>query len=149
MSQVDLSHLLGKSIGEVEKPKPFPMGHYGWVIASFSIVESTKKKTPGVEFVCKMTEAKDDVDQDELALVKNASERSQKLTFWLTEDSLWRLKEFCVLLGITSEDDDRPLGEILPEATSQQFVARIVHETIEGTTDVIAKLDDRSIAADE
>ena len=144
----DLSHLLGKKLGEVEKPKQFPVGHYSWLIKSFSIVESSKKKTPGIEFLCNMVEAKDDVDEDELALVKNANSRDNKLTMWLTEDSLWRVKEFMISLGISTEDDDRTLEEILPEAVGQTFVAPIRHETMEGSSDVIAKINDNSLTAD-
>src|SRR5690554_6320150 len=149
MSQVGLPHLHDKSIGEVAQPRPLPTGRYGWVIAGRCNPHYTRVQHTDAGFVPKFTEGTDNVDQGASASAIHGTERRPKLTVRPTEDSLGRLKEFCGLLGITSEDDDRPLGETLPEATSQQFVARIVHETIEGTTDVIAKLDDRSIAADE
>ena len=144
---IDLSHLLGKKTSDIEKPKPFPVGHYTWVISTFGIVTSSQKKTPGIELECKMVTPMDDVDTDELAEVKNVSERKQKLTLWLTEDSLWRVKEFFEILGI--QDDEKTLEELLPEVVSQTFVAAIKHEPIEGSSDVIAKIDDRTVQAAE
>lgn len=143
----NLSHLLGKKTGDVEKPKPFPIGHYLWNITAYGIVESSKKKTPGIEFQVKMVEPMDDVDEDDLGLVKNPHERQKRLTFWLTEDSLWRLKDFLIALGVN--DDDKTLEELLPETVGEQFIAGIVHETIEGQEDPIDKLNDNSVSAPE
>lgn len=143
----DLSHLLGKKSSEVEKPKPFPVGHYVWMISEFAIVESSKKKTPGVEFTVQMVEPMDDVDQDELALVKDPTQKKKRLTVWITEDSLWRLTEILETLGVA--DEDRTLEELIPECVGQQFVASIMHEAMEGSTDVFDKINDRSISAVE
>lgn len=143
----NLDHLLGKKVNEVEKPKSFPIGHYIWTLTAFEIMESSKKKTPGIEYKVKMIEPMDDVDEDELALVKNPREKEKKLTFWLTEDSLWRFTDFLETLGVS--DEDKTLEELIPETVSCQFLAAIRHETIEGSTDVIDKIDDRSISAVE
>jgi len=142
----DLSHLLGKKTSDIEKPKPFPIGHYLWTIAGFEIVESSQKKTPGVQLDCRMTEPQSDVDEDELAEVKNANERKQRMTFWITEDSLWRLKEFTEVVGVA--DDDKTLEEILPELTGCSFIAPIVHEVPQGSTDPIAKINENQVTAD-
>ncbi len=143
----DLSHLLGKKQTEVEKPKPFPVGHFRFVINSFGIVESSKKKTPGIEHIVRMVDPMDDVDEDELAQVKNPKERNIKLTFYLTEDSLWRYTEFLETLGI--HDEDKTIEELIPETVGCTFIAPIRHETIEGSTDVISKINDNAISADE
>jgi hypothetical protein len=145
----DLSHLLGKKTNEIEKPKPMPIGHYSFVTKSFQIVESAKKKTPGVEYLCNMVEPKDDVDEELLTAVKNPNQKDMKLTFWLTEDSLFRLKDFLTVLGITNEDDDRTLEEILPESVGQTFISAIKHETMEGQEDPFAKINDMILIADE
>ena len=143
----NLSHLLGKKSSEIEKPKPFPVGHYLWVVTSFAIIESSKKKTPGIEFELKMLEAKDDVDEDELALVKNPNERKKRMQVWITEDSLWRLTELLVTFGV--DDPERTLEELIPETVGCQFVAAIMHEPIEGTVDVFDKINEKSITAAE
>ncbi|WP_417436446.1 hypothetical protein [Idiomarina abyssalis] len=143
----DLSHLLGKKSTEVEKPKPFPVGHYVWLISEFAIVESSKKKTPGLELTARMVEPLDDVDQEELATVKEPTKRNKKLTIWITEDSLWRLTEFLETLGV--QDEDRTLEELIPEVVGQQFIAAIQHEAIEGSTDVFDKINDRTVSAVE
>lgn len=144
----DLSALLGKRANEVEKPKPFPVGHYTWMIKSHAIVESSKKQTPGVEFIVNMLEAKEDVDEDLLAGVKDPMKRNQKLTFWITEDSLWRLTEFLGVLGLDVEGD-QTLEELIPETTGNSFVAAIMHEVMQESGDAIAKIKESSIQADE
>lgn len=145
----DLSHLLGKKASDVEKPKPFPVGHYLWTVTGFEVVESSKKKTPGIQFDTQMTEPMDDVDEDELAAVKEPTKRKQRLTFWVTEDSLWRLKEFLTTLGVAEEDDERSIEEMIPECQGATFIARIQHETMQDSSDIIAKIDDRSISKPE
>lgn len=143
----DLSHLLGTKAGDVKKPKPFPVGHYLWAVNGFAVVESSKKKTPGIEFEVKMLEPMDDVDQEELAEVKNANERKKRLTFWITEDSLWRLTDFLDVLGVN--DPERTIEELIPETVGCQFIAAIQHEPIEGSTDVRDVINDNSVSAPE
>ena len=91
---VDLSALLSVKAAAVEKPKPLPTGHYGWLVGGFEAVKSSKKGTPGIEFKVTPFEAKDDVDQDELAMVKDPFTKPRRITFWLTEESLFMLTSF-------------------------------------------------------
>lgn len=144
---VDLSNLLGKRSDEIEKPKPLPIGNYGWLIKSHEIVESSQKKTPGVQFTVQPFEAKDDVDEDLLAEVKEPFKKQMKLTFWITEDSLWRLNDFLQMLELGGNGET--LEELIPETTGQQFVAKVKHEQMQDGNDFIPRIDDRSIQAYE
>lgn len=144
----DLSNFLGKRTDEVEKPKPLPVGNYGWLIQGHEITESSQKKTPGVKFFFQPFEAKDDVDEDLLAEVKEPFKRKMAHTFWLTEDSLWRLNEF-VKMVLGSDAEGKTLEEAIPETTGQQFIAAIRHEATQEGDDVIARLNDNSFQAYE
>lgn len=139
---IDVSNLLGKRTSEIEKPKPLPIGNYGWLIKGHEIVESSQKKTPGVQFTVQPFEAKDDVDEDLLAEVKDPFQRNMRMTFWITEDSLWRLKEFLEMLGLGGNDES--LEELIPETTGQQFIAKVRHEPSQDGKDQIPKVDDNS-----
>ena len=147
MSNVDLSALLSKKSGEIEKPKPLPPGHYGWNVGKHEATTSAKKGTPGIVFYVTPFEAKEDVDQDLLAEVKEPVKKERKLTFWLTEDSLFRLTDFLKVLGV--DDPDKELIELLPETMGTQFIAPIKHEMRQDSDDVMAILNDNAIAAYE
>ena len=71
---VDFTSLLEKKLDDVEAPALLPQGSYVMTIAGYRTGESAKKKTPYVEFDLKISSAMDDVDQEELAKVKNQAE---------------------------------------------------------------------------
>lgn len=142
----DLSNLLSKKADEIEKPKPLPVGHYGWLVGAYKAVTSAKKGTPGLEFEVTPFEAKDDVDQELLAEVKEPFKRARRLTFWLTEDSLYRLVDFLRILGIDTEGKE--IVEILPDTQSTQFIAPIKHE-MGDNGEVFPRLDDSKLSAYE
>ena len=144
---INVSDLLGKRSDEVEKPKPLPVGNYAFLVKGHEIVESSQKKTPGVQFTVQPFEAKDDVDEDLLAEVKEPFKKNLKMTIWITEDSLWRLKEFIQVLGI--EGEGRTLEELIPETTGQQFIAPIRHETMQNSDDIMARINDSGLQAYE
>lgn len=145
---VDLSQLLARKADEIEKPSPMPVGHYGFTVMKYEAVESGQKKTPGVEFTVVPFESKEDVDADELAKVKDPFKRNMRLTFWITEDSLFRLKDFFVKLGM--DVAGREMGELVAEAIGQQFIAAVVHEqSTRNPEEVFANINDNSVAAYE
>ena len=146
MSTVDLSALLSKKADEIEKPKTMPAGHYGWNVGAHKPVQSAKKGTPGIEFEVTPFEAKDDVDPELLAEVKEPFKKARRITFWITEDSLFRLVDFIRLLGIDTEGKE--LIELLPETMGCQFIAPLKHE-MRDNGDMIAVLNDNSISAYE
>lgn len=146
MSNVDLSALLAQKADTIEKPKPLPTGHYGWMVGSFEPVTSSKKGTPGIEFQVTPYEAKDDVDQDELAKVKDPFKKARRLTFWLTEDSLFMLTSFFEKLGL--DMTDKSISELLPETQTCQFTAPIVHQ-MRDNGDMMAVLNENAITAAE
>ena len=96
--------ILDRAPSDVEKPKPAPVGSYTTsIVGQPRFDKSSKKQTEFVEFTHKLISAGDDVDADELKQYlgdRKLSEVTMKNTYYLTEGSIWRLKEFLEHCGI-------------------------------------------------
>lgn len=130
--------LLDRAPSEVERPKPMPEGQYLWVVSGLPRYDkSSKKQTEFVEFTLKAVQAGTDVDQDELAEMGGIADKTTKATFYLTEGSLWRLKEFLEHCGIEEGDSLRAMIE---ETMNCQVVGFIKHEASNDGESVFARL---------
>lgn len=109
--------ILDRAPADVEKPKPAPIGSYKTqIVGQPRFDKSSKKQTEFVEFTHKLISAGEDVDEADLeayltpldpALPKRKlSEVTMKNTYYLTEASLWRLKEFLEHCGIDMDAVD-------------------------------------------
>ena len=116
------SAILDTQMSEVERPKPIPVGHYiAMVDGRYKQDVSAQKQTPYVEFQMKLIKALDDVDADDLkaALTKPSGQstplnaKSLRNTYYLTEDSLFRLKDFLEDLGL--DVNGKTFSELLDE----------------------------------
>lgn len=127
MAEQTFGAILDKPSNEIERPKPLPVGSYLCVIAGLPKMDkSTKKQTEYVEFTANILQALDDVDKEELDAVGGIQGKQVTLTFYLTEKSAYRLKEFMIEdLQIDEMDTLRPM---LDQTQGRQFVANIVHE---------------------
>lgn len=119
---VDFAQLLDTQASSAERPKPKPEGDYTLLVTGHEMVESQKKGTPGVQFSFKYVMAHDNVDQAALADV-DLSKGSLRDTFWLTDDSMYRLSEFIKKCGVDA--GERTFGELLPETTNCEIVAAV------------------------
>lgn len=117
----DFSSLLNINADDVKAPVPLPAGTYLLLVLGYEFVESGKKKTPGVQINFAVREAID-VAGD---LPDKLSEKKARDTFWITEDSVFRLKEFIENCGIATSG--RNLSELLPDLTNQTVVGQMVH----------------------
>lgn len=121
--------LLGAKASQIEKPKPTPPGTYNAVINGWEPVESSQKKTPGVKITFNLRAPLDDVDTDALEAfggVNEIQKRRVSTTFWITDDSTYRLKEF--LEGPCKiEGGDRSLSEMLAEIRGAAVNVVLVH----------------------
>lgn len=122
---VDFTELLNKKADDVEKPATTPAGSYLMTIVGFSTGESQNKKTPYVEIETKIIAPQDDVDMEEYAKVKNPQDRSFKTKFFITEDSLFRLKDFLAKAGF--ETEGKSFSEMLNEIAGHQIVGVVSH----------------------
>lgn len=122
---VDFTNLLSKSADNVERPEPLPQGSYVTTITAYRTIESGQKKTPGVEFDLQIFAPGEDINMEEYAKVKNPQERVLKTQFWLTEDSMFRLKEFLEKAGF--ETAGRTFADMLAEVAGHQIIAIVSH----------------------
>lgn len=132
---VDFTSLLDKRLDDVEAPALLPQGSYIMTIAGYRTGESAKKKTPYVEFDLKISSAMDDVDQEELAKVKNLQDKTLKTQFYLNEDALFRLKDFCKKTGVPIEG--KSFTEILSEIAGAQLIGIVNHRVNPENTDQV------------
>lgn len=101
-----------------------PAGNYLFTIKSHTFGKSRQKQTPEVQFTVIPTNPLPDVNQEELAAVKNWQTREMRVTFWFTDDALWRLDKFLLDCGI---QDKLPREETIPMTTGRQFVGTVSH----------------------
>lgn len=147
MANPNFAGILYRQAGDVERPKPLPIGPYIWKVKGLpEYGESNTKKTPYVEFTCIPLQATDEVDVEALeeALTRKSGKKQladmvQKLTFYLTEDALWRLKEFLKdTLGI--EEGDKTLAAMIDEAPNCEFIGEIRHTPTKDGKGVFANI---------
>ncbi len=144
-TNTSFSELLNKAPSEVERPKPLPTGTYNTMIEGLPRYDkSSKKQTQFVEFTHKMLSAGDDVDPDNLKEVLNGKplqEIRMKNTFYLTENSLWRLKDFLGHLGYDVDASDVTLQEMVEDTAGKQVAVFIKHEPSQDGTSIFARID--------
>jgi hypothetical protein len=111
--------------------------------------KSTKKGTPFSEYTIQLLEALDDVDGDALkewltkgdGVVQPLREKSMRLTFYHTPDSLWRLEKFLKDLGLEPEDDDESIGDVEQKTPGRQCVVHVKHSPSDDGETMFANID--------
>lgn len=139
--------ILNKPAAEIDRPKPLPVGTYQWLVTGLPRFDKSKEKqTPFYEFAVKCQAALDDVDEESLAnwAEKANGERRQltdfttRLTFYITEDSIYRLQEFLEHCGI--DLDDKSIAQAVEETPNSSFIATIVHSPSKDGSTVYANI---------
>lgn len=134
MANPDFAGILNRQSGDVERPKPLPIGEYAFKIKGLpNFDKSSKKGTPYVEFTCIPVQAQESVNEEDLeesltrkSGKKQLSDMVQKLTFYLTDDALFRLKEFMVN-DLKIEEGDKTLQAMIEETANAEFIGTIKH----------------------
>lgn len=150
MASPNFSSLLNKPIGEIKRPVVLPEGTYFGVISNYELVESGKKKTPGVQFLGRLSHAADDVElvDDEGNPIEVAEKPFPRrgTTFWISENSLFMLADF--LKGLNIDLEGSTLTQALPQTIGQSVKLDIARVTVESDTgDVRYANDVRSMSA--
>ena len=125
---VDFNQLLAGKVGDTELPKPLPVGTFRAVIRNHEIVESSQKKTKGVQFNFTATEAQEDVDAEALASygVDKLGKARLKDTFWLTEEAMSRLRGF-LEKTLKLDCSSQSYSEALAQTTGLEVFLSIKH----------------------
>lgn len=139
-NNVDFSAILNKKANEVEAPASFPVGSYDLVVLQYSTGVSSKQQTPFIEFEFGVQNPREDVDMDEYNKIKNPSEKHLKAQFYLTDGSLFRLKDFLKTCGLDVECD-RSLAEILPESIGCSVIGLLKKELSQDGTKEFTRLN--------
>jgi len=134
MAEATFGSILDKPATDVERPKPLPQGIYHCVVdGQYREGTSSKKGTEFIEYTLKPVAAVE-VNDDELKAsltgangsVKALTDKRLRLTFYLTEDSLFRLRDFLVNdLQITQ--GKKHIRQLIGEAQNRQVLVQVKH----------------------
>jgi hypothetical protein len=131
----------------VERPKPLPAGTYAAIVRGMpEHGVSAQKKTPFVKFTYALTDAFDDVDEDELTAlltdkdgkVQPITEKSIKDTYYTTPDSLFRLTDALESMGI--DLTNKTIRAALDETPNCSINVVVSHRTPEGSDQIFAEV---------
>lgn len=140
MANQDFSSILSKAPSDVERPKPLPVGTYTCVVRGQpQFDKSSKKQTPYVKFTYGILSAGDDVDPDELKAYGPIRDKTLDDTYYLTENSLWRLKEMLTSAGL-EEGEYETMQEMVEATPGKQLLIQIKHEASQDGQAVFAKV---------
>lgn len=130
--------LLDKPASDVERPKPLPQGSYHCIVKGLPRFDkSSKKQTEFVEFTLAPTAAGEDVDAEELAAMGGLANKTIRATYYITEDSLWRLKAFLEHCKI---EENGSLRQMIDETPNTEVIAYLKHEASNDGESVFATL---------
>lgn len=129
----NIAALLDRAPSDVERPKPLPIGGYHCILKGVAEHgKSSKKGTPFVKFNLQPTSPMEDVDEEALTdWMQRPDGTSRTLadavidgTFYLTEGSLFMLKDFLEHTGAEGET----LRAQIDGAQNSEVIAYIKHE---------------------
>jgi len=130
--------LLDKPASDVERPKPLPQGSYHCIVKGLPRFDKYSKKfTEFVEFTLQPTAAGEDVDEEDLAAMGGIANKTIRATYYITEDALWRLKDFLSHCGI---EEDGSLRNMIDQTPNCEVIAFIKHRASEDGQSVFAEL---------
>lgn len=131
--------LLSRPAASIERPKPLPVGTYLATVGSHRFDKSAKKGTDFVEFELNIVQPQEDVDAEALVAFGSVTGKKQRLTFYVTEDSLWRLTEFLKTLDLVA-DETSSIEELLPQTANRPVLAKIKHTPSENGEVIYAEI---------
>ncbi len=107
---------------EIKAPEPIPPGPYKVRVASYEFTKAGQKQNDCIVFTLNLLEPGDEVDPARLAAAEEDRKRAKpKHTIYITEASLWVLKEF--LTDVLKIDEKDSLEEMVPETVGKEFIA--------------------------
>lgn len=133
---VSFADLAQTKVGQVERPKLYPIGKYRGVITGPAKEHKARSGNFALRFPWRVVEM---VEGDEEALAEMGgvkADREEKLDFWMSPDARYRFTEFASSLGVGN--DDMNLIE-LAEAVSgsgNTFLIDLTHRQDEEKPDV-------------
>lgn len=136
----NFSSILDEAPTEVVVPPPLPIGSYIAVVQGLPRIDkSAKKGTEFTEFTLRPISANEDVDQEQLEAAGGFEGKTYKLTFYHTEDAIYRLDQFHEHCGI---DLSNPLSRRRrsEEVVNAEVGIFITHSTSQDGTRIYANI---------
>lgn len=127
----DFASLLEKKVEETERATPLPNGSYKVVATRHETGESSKKKTPYTRIFFKIEEPLGDVDLEELKKVKKVTEKERFDDFYMTEDAMFRLREFLEQTLKLRVGGGRTFKDALSEIPGKRAIVVMKQELLE------------------
>jgi len=150
MTEVNFNALLSVQIDSVERPKNFPVGHYESLVASYEFGKSSQKETPYARFQIKLLGPSEDVDEDLFEAAGGMEALRERkpvpMTFYLTKDALYRLREF-LENGLALSCSGRNFDEVIPESANVPLTVHVSHRAGQKEGEFYMDLDDYMKAA--
>jgi hypothetical protein len=125
----DFRQLLSTPMDEIKRPPPIPPGTYHGVVSSHEFRESSKKKTAYVQYNLALISPGEDVETsafNDAVGVLELSKRNFNVSFYLTDQAKYRVKEFLESLGV--QTTGRSLGECVPEALNARVLVTVTQQ---------------------
>jgi hypothetical protein len=125
----DFQDILNKPLGDIDRPKPYPVGSYVALVEGLPKFEKVgENQTQCVDFTLRFLSEREDVDKLALMEAGGINGKTIRHRVFLTEDSVWRAKKFLVEdLGIDDEGGQKRLSQVINEAPGRQVIITIRH----------------------
>ena len=144
----NFADLAQTKVGQVERPKPLPEGHYLAQISGPMTQHKAKSGNIAMRFPCKILGPGEDVDAGEYEAAKGDKDRTFNLDFWCSPDALFRFTDF---VGAQGGSDDLNLieaAEWLVGDGKKPFLIQNKHQVSEDNPENVYNRFDNPTAAE-
>ena len=124
----NFASIMDESPDHVEQPKARPVGPYVFTVGNPVRGKSRKKGTPFTEFPLRALSAEDGVDPEALEAAGGIDGFKTKITFYETEDSIFRLDLFHEHCGIDLATDNHSRRMRNDMVVNAQVIGIVEHE---------------------
>lgn len=137
----NFADILKKRASDVEAPKPLPVGTYICLVTALpEFAKMGKNETDVANYTLRVIQAGEDVDPDAYREATKGRETVQiKHRFFLTEDAIYRLKNFLVD-DLQIEEDGKTLGELIQESAGRQVRVSLKHRPSQDGTQIYSEV---------
>lgn len=123
----NFSDLANVKVGEVERPKPLPTGHYQAMFSGLMKPHKARSGNQAMRFPFKLVAAGEDVDAEALEAAGGIPDKEFTIDFWMSPDARWRFTEFGKAMGHSDSLNLLELAEALATA-GDPFLIEVKHE---------------------
>lgn len=141
---VNFNEILSKPAESAERPPVCPNGSYIMGVEKYETGESAQKKTPFIRFHLKPSQPMEDVDAEAFAAFGGTEKLAKvKFTkdFYLTDDALWRLRDFLENVVKVDLTNGRSFNDAIPDCINAQLVGVVLHKLSQDNSTTYAQLD--------